>query len=272
MYLFKTNLQLFAEDEQGAKDAEVANLQPIGSTDIDDSVFDNSEQESEDEGEKDVDVAEPQDDDSDDISENKNENNSRNKDEDAKYAAARREAEKQSKLLKDRQDNFAKQYGYNSFEELEQAHQQQQYQEKGYDPEMAAKLVQVDKMMAEMQEQKNKTRIIEEKSKLQTQPFFKELETEIDEILEQNPALPVPMVFDLVKGKNIEKLLSKQGKAATQKALNNLNSKSHVKPDGKGTDVDTIFVDESEWNFYRKLNPKANKEDYVKFLKSEKRR
>jgi hypothetical protein len=98
------------------------------------------------------------------------------------------------------------------------------------------------------------------------------LEADIDALLTQQPGLPVELVFNVLKGEKMDELVKNSKKAAQQKALNNLGSKSHIKPDGKGTDVDVVKLDESEWNFYRKLNPKAKKDDYVKFLKSEKRR
>ena len=190
----------------------------------------------------------------------------------SKFAAARRESEKQMRDLKFRQDNFAKQYGYNSFEEMEQAQHAQKYVEQGYDEEMAKRLVTIDNYEKDLQNRLNSARIAEEKSKLKDQPYFKELEADIDEILQQNNALDVQLVFDVIKGRNMPKLMEKQTKAAAQKALNNMDSKSHIKPDGKGVDIDDITVDESEFKFYQRLNPKGKREDYIKFLKQEKRR
>lgn len=248
-----------------------------------DSQFDNAEPEEE--GENNPEVAEPEegsddgvDVESEDESDGESEeestdtNKGQSPEERSKYAAARREAEAQAKALKERQDNFAKKFGYNTFDEMEQAEKQQAYVSQGYDENMANKLVQVDEMMAQMQEQKNRTRIAEEKVNLSSKPFFKELESDVDAILEQQPNLPVELVFNVVKGEKMEELMKNNKNTVRQKVLNSLESKSHVKPDGKGKDADLLHVDESEWNFYKRLNPKANKEDYIKFLKAEKRR
>lgn len=192
-------------------------------------------------------------------------------DENAKYAAARREAETQAKALKDRQDNFAKQYGYNSFEELEYAQKVKTMTDQGIDPAVAELKVKQEQLEQQIAFQGHQTRIQKEKSALQNQRFFKDLESEVDATLEKDPSLPVKMVFDYIKGQKIDELLAKETKAAQQRQLNNLNGKSHIKPDGSGVDIDTTTVDEDEWNFYHRLNPKAKKEDYAKFIKSEKR-
>ena len=137
---------------------------------------------------------------------------------------------------------------------------------------MTTRLAAITPPKAETESQNNRVRIAEEKIRLSSRPFFKDLEADIDALLTQQPGLPVELVFNVLKGEKMDELVKNSKKAAQQKALNNLGSKSHIKPDGKGTDVDIVKLDESEWNFYRKLNPKAKKDDYVKFLKSEKRR
>lgn len=193
-------------------------------------------------------------------------------DDNAKYAAARRESEKQMKDLKDRQENLAKAYGYSSFDELELATSAKDYIDKGYDEEFAIKMAKLDNLNKAAEEKLNSARISEEKATLKEKPYFKEYEKEVDEILTHNPNLPVELVFKLVKGENMDKILESKGKAIAQKTLNNINGKSHIKADGKGADIDTTTVDEAEWKFYQRLNPKAKKEDYAKFIKSEKRR
>lgn len=199
-------------------------------------------------------------------------------DDNSKFAAARRESEKRAaekekelKELRDKQEGFAKSYGYNSFDEMEKAVKTQQYIEQGYDVKMAEKLVQIDNYEKDLQTKLNSARIAEEKSKLKNEPYFKEFENEVDEILAHNNGLEVSLVFDVVKGRNAKRIVELAQKSATQKALNDIASKKHIKPDGKGVDISDIHVDEAEWNFYKKLNPKAKREDWVKFLKKEKR-
>lgn len=190
------------------------------------------------------------------------------KEENAKFAAARRQAEKEVKSLKDKQDSFAKQFGYQNFEELEVAQNHQNYINQGYDPELAKKLSEVDSMMKNLQTQQAKGRISEEKQKLYNKKHFKELEADVDELLEQNPNLPVEFVFNYIRGQKMDELIAKETKAATQRQLNNMNGKSHIKPDGKGVELNSVQVDEEEFRIYKALNPKAKRDEYATFIKN----
>lgn len=199
-----------------------------------------------------------------------------NDDENAKFAAARRESETKMALMQkqfeERQNAFAKQYGYSSFEEMESAAQAQKYVEQGYDEDVAQKLAKIDNYEKDLQRKLNSARIAEEKAKLINNPFFKEYESEVDAILQHNPNVPVEIVLNNVLGANINKILEGKSQAIKQKTLNNISSKNHIKADGKGVDIDSATLDENEWKFYKALNPKGKKEDYIKFKKSEKRR
>lgn len=263
---------MFGDDDESVNDVEFAEPQEdnenvdIDSTDEDDSLFvDDDVEESEEDSQE---VAEP-----DKAKDSTKTEKTKQTDEDnAKYAAARRESEKVARELKERQDNFAKTYGYSSFDEMEKAAHAQKYVDQGYDENMAQRMVTIDRYEKDLQQKLNSARIAEEKSTLKEKPYFKEFEKDIDAILEHNPNLSVELVFKVVKGENMDKILESKSKAIAQKTLNNINGKSHIKADGKGSDIDTTVVDEAEWKFYQKLNPKAKKEDYAKFIKSEKRR
>ena len=193
-------------------------------------------------------------------------------DDNAKYAAARRESENQLKATQEKQNEFAKGFGYTNFDEMVTAAQRQKYVESGYTPEVAEKMVHLETYERDLKKRVNAARIIEEKAKLKNEEYFKEFESDIDEILSHNQELDVGVVFNLVKGQNIKRIVELSTKSAKQKTLNDINSKKHIQSDGGGVDLNEVHVDESEWNFYRKLNPKAKKEDWVKFLKKEKRR
>lgn len=254
---------------EGAEVEEVA--EPQANEEIE-----NEEVESDsDTGEEEAEVAEPQESDDEDTKPQKKQRT----EDDAKFAAARREAEKQAREaqrqayeFKERQDNFAKQYGYNTFEEMEQAQYTQQYVNQGYDEDVAKKLASVDNLQRDLEKRVAQARIVEEKARFKDQPYFKDFEEEIDSILEANPNLSVGIVFENVKGRNIDKILQMNSKAVKQAALNNINSKSHIKPDGKGVEDTTVVLDEAEWKFYKGLNPKASKDEYIKFLKNEKKK
>jgi hypothetical protein len=187
------------------------------------------------------------------------------------YAAARREAESQAKALKDRQDNFAKQYGYNTFEELEYAQQVRDYaNQNNVDPAIAEIKVQQDKLVQQIALQGHQTRIQQEKASLQNQRFFKDLEPEIDATLRANPSLGVRDVFDYIKGKRMDDLLKKETAAAKQKTMNDINGKSHIRSDGGSVDNDSVDVDPEEFKVAKALNPKETLESYRAWKKSQK--
>lgn len=193
------------------------------------------------------------------------------KDDNARFAAARREAESQAKSLKERQDNFAKQYGYNTFEELEYAQQVQQYsQQNNVDPVIAEMKIKQDKLESMLAMQGHQTRISEEKKLLQNEMYFKDLEPEIDATLRANPTLNVKDVYSFIRGVKMPELIKKQTAAANQRMMNNINGKSHIKPDGKSTDNDFVDIDPDEFKMARTLNPKETLESYRAWKKSQK--
>lgn len=199
---------------------------------------------------------------------------------DSKYAAARRESERIANLaqqnafaLKQRQDEFARQYGFNTFEDMEEFQRAQTYINQGYDENVAKKLADVDKLEKDLKTRAQQVKVIEQKKALADDPYFKELEPEIDAVLQANPhlELDVKVLFHTIKGQNFDKLVSMKSKEVKQQALNSINSKNHIKPDAVGYENDTFVLDEAEWNFYKRLNPKGRKEDYIKFAKNEKK-
>ncbi|MCX8129771.1 MAG: hypothetical protein N3I35_06695 [Clostridia bacterium] len=188
----------------------------------------------------------------------------------AKYAAARREAETQARQLKERQDNFARQYGYESFEEMEYAQQIKTYTDQGVDPVVAEMKIEQDRIKNQLAMQGHQARIVNEKSMLSNQKFFKDLEPLIDATLTANPTLPVKAVFDFIKGQKMDELLAKESKAAAQRQLNNINNKSHIRPDGGGVDIDNVVVDENEFKLAKILNKNLTRDEWIKFKKTQK--
>jgi hypothetical protein len=185
------------------------------------------------------------------------------------FAAARREAESQAKTMKDRQDNFAKQYGYNTFEELEEAQKVQTYVNKGVDPAIAEMKVRQEKLEQQLALQGHESRIAKEMTKMQNKKHFADLKPEIEGMLAHDPSLDVEACYDYVRGKRADELEEKEAKAAAQRQLNNINSKSHIKPDGGGIDLDNIKIDEEEFEIAKSLNKRLTRDEWVKFKKSQ---
>ncbi len=264
-------------DDESVNSGEVANPQTSKKDNVDIDTSNNMDDESfwsdEPDEAQTPEVADTDDDDSTQTPDKQKQTDEDN----AKFADARRkqELEKERQLakeLKTKQDSVAKSLGYSSFDEMETAVKAQKYVDQGYDNDMAQKLVSIENYEQELQRKLNSARITEEKSILKDTPYFKDFEKEVDEILEHNPNLSVELVFKVVKGENMDKIIEKSQSAIKQKTLNDMKSKDHIKPDGKGMDIDTINIDEKEFNFYKRLNPKATREDWAKFIKQRQRR
>jgi hypothetical protein len=118
--------------------------------------------------------------------------------------------------------------------------------------------------------QGHQTRIQQEKTSLQNQRFFKDLEPEIDATLKINPSFNVRDVFDYIKGRRMDELLAKETAAAKQRQLNNINGKSHIRSDGGSVDNDFTEIDPDEFKVAKALNPKETLESYRAWKKSQK--
>lgn len=264
----------------GVKEQEVA--EPVEvveqvESDIDESVFVDDEGINPDEyvEESDLEIEDNTDeliDDSDhsennlEVAEPETESKVQSKEDNSKYAAARRDAELQAQQLKARQDAFAKQYGYDSFEELETAQKARKYVDEGFDEDTAKKLVEHEELKERLQRLENESRIKQEKELLKSRQFFTELESEVDDYLKQNPNLPVGLVFNTLLGMRFEELMEKKTNAVKQQTLNNQKSKSHMKPDSKGTAVKNTGVSDDEYRMYAKMVGKpVSKADYAKW-------
>ena len=194
----------------------------------------------------------------------------RDYDKDRIAASARRKAEQEARELKSRQDAFAKDLGYEDFETLLQANEKQKYIDQGYDEAMAQKMIDMDRMMAKLKAQERETNIIKEKEKLKSKKFFKEIEPDLDEMIKQSPETPVEVAYKFLVGEKIEELMSNASAVSKQKELNKLNNKNHIKPEKAGTNVETMQIDEEEWRIYKTLNRNATRDEWAKFIKSQK--
>jgi hypothetical protein len=161
-----------------------------------------------------------------------NEKPKQDRDTNEQFKAARVAAEQQAKALQAKQDTFAKKYGYDSFEEMEQAQaeqeaeeQRQAYQAKGIDPDAVNELIESHPVFKQAQEITLKSRIATEKAAIATKPYFKELEADIDNILKVNPNLPVSAVYSYVRGEKLDELLAKSSSDATKRTIADIHDK-----------------------------------------------
>lgn len=287
MKYFKMFKQPFYNEDDGLEisgnNAEVADPEPSDNVDIDN-----------DEGEKETEPADPV---------------KQNDDENSKYAAARREAERKareaaqeaSQLKRDNMiaKKYSKDYdvyseadikekfgdrGINTLEELEAAIQEQQYREAGIDPELINQSInnhpivkKASEYVQTLEQQRQEQQIKEDFERLHKEiPGTENIKTVEDlhkdakwndmwKYLEKGVSMP-----DAYYLTHKNEIVEQRIKASTQKQLNNINGKSHIKSDGNGVEIDGIVLDESEWNMAKMLSPNLTKQDYINFKKSQK--
>lgn len=200
----------------------------------------------------------------------------------ARFAAARREAEAEKKRLMEENEQMAKDLGYENYAEFraevkrrkDEQEKQAYINEYGIDPDSVKPLV--EKM-------------------LQEHPAFKEIEAEkiktradaaINDLNKAFPDLNVKTVEDVqnlpnfqeiynlcnsgytlvnaYKVANFDTLVNKTSAAAKQQALNQINGKSHVKPNGQGADINSgPMPDDETLRMYRRMNPGKSDEFYI---------
>jgi hypothetical protein len=168
----------------------------------------------------------------------------------------------------ERAERLAKSLGFTSVEEMESEAQRQVYVNQGYDSQAAQRLAEMDTKMKDFETIKRESQIAREKAEVANEKFFKDLEPDIDKLLEANPGASVKDAYFYARGQKLDELLAKESKASSQKTLNQINSKSHIRGDGRGVDIDDIEVDPDEYKIAKTLNPNLTMEAYKKVKKT----
>lgn len=193
-----------------------------------------------------------------------NEKPKQDRDTNEQFKAARLSAEREANAIKQRQDAFAKKYGFQTFEEMEAYQQQQEaeaqrqaYIQQGVNPDLINQLVSnhPDVKMAKMQQ-----------INTQLDADFAELKKEYPEsglkTLADLAMLPTYgdicekikkgySLTDAYASANRAELRQKTTAAAKQKTLNNINSKQHLNTEGDGAgETNDIHVPDDTMQMY----------------------
>lgn len=193
-----------------------------------------------------------------------NEKPKQDRDTNEQFKAARLAAEREANAIKQRQDAFAKKYGFQTFEEMEAYQQQQEaeqqrqaYLQQGVNPDLINQLVSnhPDVKMAKMQQ-----------INAQLDADFAELKKEYPEsglkTLADLAMLPTYgdicekikrgySLTDAYASANRAELRQKTTAAAKQKALNNINSKQHLNTEGDGAgETNDIHIPDDTMQMY----------------------
>lgn len=206
-------------------------------------------------------------------------------DKNAIAAAARREAETESRRIKDENESLAKDLGYSSYKEFQTAvkdqkeeEQRQQYIEQhGVDPNAIRPLFDEfkknDPDFQEIQRIKSESKVNQAFSELNS--TLKELgQPELKDFSEINSLSNAEKVTSFVqkgygladayKLANFNDILSGKQTAAKQAAINSLNSTAHIQPTGAAADVKDVNVPAGVMEYYHRFFPKWNEEQIKK--------
>lgn len=200
----------------------------------------------------------------------------------AKYAAARREAQREKQALIDENEQIAKDLGYESHAEfkaemLKRKHEterQSYIDTHGIDPDavkpLVEKLLQEHPLYKELEANKAKSKI--DTAIIELNSAFPDLNIKNGEDLDNLPnSQDITQLIrqgnslvNAYKLANFDELINKQSAAAKQAAINQVNGKAHIKPNGQGADIDTgPMPDEETLRMYRRMNPGKTDEFYI---------
>ncbi len=174
-------------------------------------------------------------------------------------------------------EKYGESHGIKTVAEFEETLQRQEYEAKGIDPDMIKKIV--DEHPAIKQAQAEKQALAKEREDNFLVSSFDELKKEYSDVksVDDVPAevwalwkqgstgLTLNQAYLVVNHKSIS---TKQAEAAKQAALNNIQSKDHVRGNGKGTETDTTRIPDDVMEMYKRFNPGKTMDEYKKHYKA----
>jgi len=176
-------------------------------------------------------------------------------------------------------EKYGKSHGIHNVQQFEEALRREEYQAKGIDPDMVKKLVDEHPDLQAAREFKQAAIRAQEDSFLVNS--FDELTKEYPEIKgvadvpldvwrkwkNGSTGLTLNEAYLVVERKNIE---ARKVEAAKQATLNNIQSKDHVRGNGKGVEGDTVRIPDDVMEMYKKFNPGKSMDEYKKHYKASK--
>lgn len=215
---------------------------------------------------------------------NQQQNTVQTNDDNAKYAAARRSAENETKQLRDANENLAKDLGYSSYKEFQDAvkaqkeeSQRQNYiNQYGVDPTAIKPIFEEfkknDPDFIRMRDSENN--LVKNTAAMDLNKAFPDLNVKSWDDVEKLPKWneirdSVLKGNDLVsayKLAHFDDIVSGKQAAGKQAALNQINSKNHVQPTGAAAEVKDVNISDGEMKVWKSMFPKWNEDkirDYV---------
>jgi len=176
-------------------------------------------------------------------------------------------------------EKYGQSHGIHNVAQFEEALRREEYAAKGIDPDMVKKLVDEHPDLQAAREFKQAAIRAQEDSFLVSS--FDELTKEYPEIKgvadvppdvwrkwkNGSTGLTLNEAYLVVERKNIE---TRRVEAAKQATLNNIQSKDHVRGNGKGVEGDTVRIPDDVMEMYKKFNPGKSMDEYKKHYKASK--
>jgi len=173
-------------------------------------------------------------------------------------------------------EKYGQSHGIHNVAQLEEALRREEYTAKGIDPDMVKKLVDEHPDLQAAREFKQAAIRAQEDNFLVNS--FDELTKEYPDIKgvadvppdvwrkwrNGSTGLTLNEAYLVVERKNIE---TRKVEAAKQATLNNIQSKDHVRGNGKGSEGETVRIPDDVLAQYKALNPGKSMDDYKKHWK-----
>jgi len=176
-------------------------------------------------------------------------------------------------------EKYGQSHGIHNVAQFEEALRREEYAAKGIDPDMVKKLVDEHPDLQAAREFKQAAIRAQEDSFLVSS--FDELTKEYPDIKavadvppdvwrkwrNGSTGLTLNEAYLVVERKNIE---TRKVEAAKQSTLNSIQSKDHVRGNGKGVEGDTVRIPDDVLSMYKKFNPGKSIDEYKKHYKNSK--
>jgi len=174
---------------------------------------------------------------------------------------------------------YGQSHGIQNIAQFEEALRREEYAANGIDPDMVKKLVDEHPDLQAAREFKQAAIRAQEDNFLVSS--FDELTKEYSDIKKVDDVPPdvwrkwrngstgltLSEAYLVVERKNIE---TRKVEAAKQATLNNLQSKEHVRGNGKGSEGETVRIPDDVMEMYKKFNPGKSMDEYKKHYKASK--
>ena len=165
---------------------------------------------------------------------------------------------------------YGQSHGITTVEQFEAALQDEQYRQQGIDPDLVKQIISQDPDIMTLKQQ-----LIGQQGKAQIESELRELSEEYPEIKKIEDLHKLPTfekirklvgkgyhLLDAYEAANRAEIRKQQSETARQATLNNIAGKSHIRGNGKGSEIDTTAIPDEVLEMYKEFNPGKSMDEY----------